>query len=123
MKICRNLLLLFFVVSFLSCKPTQLTEIESRYILKGKDKLYLVNLIRENQKNGILGSAPALQIENNFITYSTKKLEEINISKDQIRSLKIMSSEKSIALLGKLGKDGYILISTTGKQKTFPEFY
>jgi len=107
---------------FISCKSKQLTEVENRYILKdtGKDKLYLVNLIRKNQKKGILGPAPALQVDNDFITYSTKKLNEIKISKDQIRSLKIMPAEKSVKLLGLLGKDGYISILSAGTQKPLP---
>lgn len=122
MKACKYLVLLLVINIWTGCKSTQLTEFESRYILNdtGKDKFYLVHLIRENQKKGIFGPAPALFIEDQLIADSFGKLNKIIISKKQIQSVEIMPSEKSVHLFGARGKDGFIMVRTTGWKKPLP---
>jgi len=114
--------LLLFYIAFSSCKTVSLSEIEERYLLKdsSNEKYYLVNLIRENQKAGILGESPLLFIDNEFITDAFKKMLDIKIRKIDIHNIEILDCEKSVKQYGARGKYGFIRVSTSGWKKPLP---
>lgn len=118
----KSAFLLLAFIAFSSCKTGSLSKIEERYLLNdsSNEKYYLVNLIREKQKAGILGESPILFIDNDFVTDAFKKLREITISKSDIHSVEILDSEKSVKLYGARGKFGFISVSTSGWKKPLP---
>ena len=112
--------LIFILVT--SCKTINLTEIEKRYVLKesSKDRYYLIKLIREKRKGGLLGESPALFIDNDFVADSFKKTEDVKIKKSDIHSIEILDSEKSVKIYGARGKHGFIRVWTSGWKKPLP---
>lgn len=111
-----------FLLLIIGCKSVSLTEIEKRYILNdsNKSKYYLIDIIRKNQADGKLGIAPALFIDDNFVADSFKKLEEIQIKKNDINRIDITEKGKSVKLYGARGKDGFIKIWTRGNKDPLP---
>lgn len=100
----------------------QLSEIEQRYILNetSNQQYYLVNLICEKNKEGILGELPALFIDNDFVADAFKKMKDIKIKKVDIHSVEILEPEKSVQLYGARAKYGFIHIRTYGWKKPLP---
>ena len=111
-KLISILMILFLIFS---CKMANLTDIEKRYLItdNGNKKFYLIDFIKENQESGKLGEIPTVIIDGVPITYHYKELnEKIEISKNNIKRIEIMESEKSIPLFGSAGKYGVIQIYT-----------
>lgn len=113
MKVKSFLILITLV--FISCKTVKLSENENNYLLadSGKDKFYLVELIRQKQTEGKLGENPMLIINGNVIFYYYKKdIEKIVISKAEIKGLRISEAEKCVSLYGAGCKYGLVEINT-----------
>ena len=118
----KLLYILFIFIGFVSCKTVNLTETERRYLLKdsSEDKYYLINLIRERQKNETIGESPALFINDEFVADCFKKMKEIKIKKSDIHRIEILEKEKSVKLFGARGKNGFIKIWTHGPKEILP---
>ena len=98
-----------------SCKMSNLTDIEKRYLLtdSGNKKFFLIDFIKENQENGKLGEIPMVIVNGEPFTYHYKETDKkIEISKNDIKRIEIMESEKSIPLFGSAGKYGIVKLST-----------
>jgi hypothetical protein len=98
---------------------------QKRFLLdnENKEKYYLINYINENenQNNNQLGLTPTLiinKIDGQLIVRSDEDFDKkINLKKEEIKRIEILSIEKSIALYGSAGTNGVISIYTYGKPK------
>lgn len=98
-----------------SCKLAKLTDVEKRYLMadQGIQKFYLIDFIKESQESGKLGKIPMLIVDGKPFTYHYKELnEKIEISKNDIKRIEILESEKSIPLYGNAGKYGVVQVYT-----------
>ncbi|GGD36529.1 hypothetical protein GCM10011343_27950 [Flavobacterium orientale] len=92
-----------------------LTDVEKHYLItdNGNKKFYLIDFIKENQERGKLGEIPMVVVDGKPVTYHYKELnEKIGISKNDIKRIEIMESEKSIPLFGNAGKFGVVQVYT-----------
>jgi len=98
---------------------SNLTDIEKRYLLtdSGNKKFFLIDLIKENQENGKLGETPMVIVNGEPFTYHYKETnKKIEISKNDIKRIEIIESEKSIPLFGSAGKYGIVKLYTYGNK-------
>ena len=108
-------LLILFVLLVTSCKTVKVNETEKNYLLadSGKNKFYLVDLIRQKQVEGKLGEKPMLIINSEVIFYYNKNdIPKVKIKKAEIKGLKITDAEKCVSLYGAACKFGLIEINT-----------
>lgn len=116
-------LIIFITAFFTSCNSIKVTEVEKNYILndKGKDKYYLIELIKNKQKEKTLGEMPMLIVNGDpKFHYFGKSNKPANISKKDIKSIKIVEAEKCVNTFGAACKYGLITINTYGKQEILP---
>ena len=101
----------------------KLNDKEENFLLndKGRDKFYLVELIRRQQNQGELGIMPMIIINGEPIYYHNKEEKlPIDVKKSDIKSIKIINAEKCINVFGYACKYGLITITTYGKQESLP---
>lgn len=97
---------------------------EEHYVLsqEGNNKYYVVKLIREKQKEGILGEHPMLIFNNTpvYIFNRTSFDGTLTTEKKFIKSIKIIKAEIGAQTWGNAAKDGVVEVSTRGKQEKLP---
>src|SRR5690554_179243 len=112
----RKLILILFILCLtFSCKMSNLTDIDNRYLISdnGNKKFYLIDFIKENRKSGKLGEIPMVILNGEPLTYHSKEMnKKIEISKSDIIQIEIMESKKSIQLFGNAGKYGVVKLYT-----------
>lgn len=107
--------ILIILCVIFNCKMVNLTNVEKRYLLTDKknEKFYLINFIKESQESGKLGEIPMVIIDGKPFIYHYKEInKKIEVSKNDIKRIEIMESEKSIPLFGSAGKYGVVQIYT-----------
>ncbi len=112
MKYLMIIFLLFGVIS--SCK-TGSAKMERIYSLNdpNEDKLYLLNIIYENQKKGILGDRPMVIIDSSIkFHYCMPNFVGLNINKSEIKKIKITEASNCTKLYGAAAEFGLVEIYT-----------
>ncbi|WP_445454693.1 hypothetical protein [Flavobacterium sp. 25HG05S-40] len=121
MKIRIKTICIFLII--LGCKTISVSDVEKNYLLSdtGKDKYYLIELIRQKQKEKVLGEMPMLIVNGEPTFYHYRKENSIpGTSKKFIKKLEIVAAEKAVKTFGAAAKYGLIRISTYGKQEKLP---
>ena len=98
-----------------SCTRSNLTDTEKRYLISGSgnEKHYLIEIIRENQKNEKLGKEPMIIFNGEILYYHYQEnFEKIQILKNEIEEIEIIEKEESILLFGSAGKFGLMRIKS-----------
>ncbi len=114
---------IFIFLILLGCKTISVSEVEKNYLLSdtGKDKYYLIKLIRQKQKEKVLGEMPMLIVNGEPTFYYYRKDNSIpGTSKKFIKKIEILSAEKGVQTFGAAAKYGLILINTYGNQQKLP---
>ena len=117
----KNIILLFISFCVLSCNSYKVVTEQKRFLLDNgnKDKYYLIKYINENDNQ--LGQTPTLiihKIDGQLIVRSDEDFNgKLELKKDDIKRIEILSIEKSINLYGSAGVNGVIYIYTYGKPK------
>lgn len=109
-KIAMKYLIFVSIIFLVSC-----SKANTNYILNDKNnsKYYLLNIIKQAQKENKLGKKPMLIIDSKPIYYHYKKeIEIINIKKDDIKSFKIIDAPKCVSIYGAACKYGLIEVKT-----------
>ncbi|MBS7787635.1 hypothetical protein KIH23_10030 [Flavobacterium sp. CYK-55] len=111
----KNLVIVFLFFGVISSCKTSSAKMERIYSLNDstEDKFYLLNIIYENQKNGTLGGRPMVIIDSSVkFHYCMPNFDKLNISKSEIKKLKITEASKCIKLYGAAAEFGLIEIYT-----------
>lgn len=110
----KHLLIIFLLLELSGCKSSSL-KMERIYSLNdsNEDKFYLLNIVRENQRTGKLGDRPMVIIDDKIkFHYCMQNFINLNIKKDNIKSLKVTEAAKCINQYGAAAEFGLIEINT-----------
>lgn len=110
----KQLLIIFLFLGLGSCKTSSI-KMERIYSLNdsNEDKLYLLNIVRENQKTGKLGDRPMVIIDDKItFHYCIRNFESLNIKKADIKRIKITEAVKCMKQYGAAAEFGLIEIYT-----------
>lgn len=113
-------LLFLATLLILSCKSFEVSKTETRYLLNNedkKDKYYLVELIRQKQSENKLGETPMIVLGSKIISCWDGEKGKINISKEDIKKIKVIDMKKVSKSYGASGKYGVVIISKNKKSK------
>ena len=111
---------LFFVsLIVFGCSSIRINEVQRRFTLenKGEKKYFLIEYINKNRN--LIGEVPTLIInkkDGQEIIRSDEKFDSrLNLKRNDIVRIDILSIEKSIPLYGSAGKNGVMTIYCYGK--------
>lgn len=113
--------LFLFALFSISCSNYKVVGSQKRFLLNnsGKNKYYLIEYIKQNKAENTLGEVPTLmihKIDGDLIIRSDKEYSKnLDLKKQDIKRIEIISSEKASKIYGSAGKNGVINIYTYGK--------
>lgn len=115
------IILFLFALFFISCSTYKVVDSQKRFLLNdnGKDKYYLIEYIKQKQEGNLLGEVPTLmihKIDGDLIIRSDKDYSgKLDLKREKIKRIEIISSEEASKIYGSAGKNGVINIYTYGK--------
>ncbi len=107
-----SFLLLLLIIS--ACK-TGAAKMERIYALEdaNQDRLYLLEIIRENQNTHKLGDRPMVVIDHQIVFhYCIRDYDGLHLKKSAIKSLKIIQATEAMKNYGVAAEFGLIEIET-----------